>query len=187
MSASLFSFFASAVIASIAALFAMVVRQPRASLAGFAIALAAVIVPLVQLRAPTVAALVLLACALIVGLLTGLTGLRGQAAAAPVNAPKGRFGSLSLAFWVPAGLGLAGFVWVLLATGSRQVVEVGPPVERGAAFGDGSVMLLELAAGHVIPALVVGLLALCSVIAAVLTLVVERPRASAQPRSATSS
>jgi hypothetical protein len=94
---------------------------------------------------------------------------------------------MSLAFWIPAGLGLTGFVWVLLATGSRQVVEVGPPLQPGAAFGDGSVMLLELAAGHLVPALVVGLLALCNVIAAVLTLVVERPRASVQPSPDSSS
>ncbi|KIG19627.1 hypothetical protein DB30_00136 [Enhygromyxa salina] len=155
----------------------MVARQPRASLAGFAIALAALIVPLVQLRAPIVAAIVLLASALTVGLLAGLTGVNGRPDAPSVA----RGGRLPLAFWVPAGLGLAGFAWVLLATGSRQVVEHGPPIERGASFGDGNVVLLQIAADHVVPALVVALLALCSVIAAVLTLVVERPGASAQP------
>lgn len=184
MSASTFSFFASAVIASSAALVAMVARRPRVSLAGFAIALAALIVPLVQLRAPTVAAVLLLACVVVVGLLAGLTGLRDTTAEADTSelttaagGERSRLRQLSLAFWVPAVLGLAGFVWVLLATGSRQVVEVGPPIEQGAAFGEGSVVLLELAAAHLVPALVVGLLALCSVIAAVLTLVFERPSA----------
>ncbi|PRP98330.1 hypothetical protein [Enhygromyxa salina] len=175
MSASTFSFFASAVIASGAALIAMVVRQPRASLAAFGIALAALIVPLVQLRAPTVAAVVLLASGLIIALLAGLTGV-SRGADAPAVARGGR----SLAFGVPATLGLAGFVWVLLATGSRQVVELGPPIEPGAAFGDGDVILLQVAADHTVPALVVALLALCSVIAAVLTLVFERPEASTQ-------
>jgi hypothetical protein len=177
MNASSFSFFASAAIASSAALMAMVVRQPRASLAGFAIALAALIVPLIQLRAPTVAAVVLLASALIVALLAGLTGLHRQAGEAVISS-KG-LGRLSWTFWAPAGLGLAGFVWVLLATGSRQVVEFGPPIEGGAAFGDGDVILLQIAADHLVPTLVVALLALCSVIAAVLTLVVE-PASRAQ-------
>lgn len=184
MSASTFSFFASAVIVSGAALVAMVARRPRVSLAGFAIALAALIVPLVQLRAPAVAAVVLLACVLVVGLLAGVTTLRDATASAE---PGPRLRKLSLAFWGPAVLGLAGFVWVLLATGSRQVVEVGPPIERGAGFGDGSLVLLELAAGHLVPALVVALLALCSVIAAVLTLAIERPAASARSSNPSSS
>jgi hypothetical protein len=64
-------------------------------------------------------------------------------------------------------------VWVLLATGSRQVVESGPPLTPGNAFGDSSALLLELGDTQLVPGLLVGLLALCCVIAAVLTLVAD--------------
>jgi hypothetical protein len=62
---------------------------------------------------------------------------------------------------------------VLLATGSRQVVESGPPLTPGHAFGDSSALLLELADAHMVAGVLVGLLALCCVIAAVLTLVAD--------------
>jgi hypothetical protein len=164
MSALTISFFASAVITSIAALVAVGAPQPRHSLAGFAVALTALVIPLIQLRAPAVAALLLLDGAVALALLGALVGLV-PAATVPRR-------TSSPAFWILAGAGLLGFVWVLLATGSRQVVESGPPLVRGATFGTG--LFLELAANHVVSILIVGLLALCSVIAAVLTLVGER-------------
>ncbi|WP_146155662.1 hypothetical protein [Enhygromyxa salina] len=174
MSVPTISFFASAAVALVAAVVAVSARQSRRSLGAFAIALVALIVPLVQLRAPTVAALVLLASAVIVALLGALVQLGAGAGSGSGPGVERASAWASPGFWLPAGLGLLGFVWVLLATGSRQVVEHGPPLEPGAAFGDGSVVLAELGVDHFVPALVVGLLALCSVIAAVLTLVGER-------------
>jgi NADH:ubiquinone oxidoreductase subunit 6 (subunit J) len=158
-------FFASAAVAMIAALVAVVSRDSMRSLAGFAVAVAAVIVPLVQLRAPLVAGVLLVATAVSVLLLGALARLRGSAGATA----SGR----SPVYAVLAGAGLLGFVWVLLATGSRQVVESGPPLTPGNAFGDSSALLLELADTQLVAGLVVGLLALCCVIAAVLTLVGE--------------
>jgi hypothetical protein len=164
-------FFASAAVAMIAALVAVVSRDSMRSLAGFAVAVAAVIVPLVQLRAPLVAGVLLVATAVSVLLLGALARLRvPDAPGGPSRAPvAGR----SPVYAVLAGAGLLGFVWVLLATGSRQVVESGPPLTPGNAFGDGSALLLELAGTQLVAGLVVGLLALCCVIAAVLTLVGE--------------
>jgi hypothetical protein len=158
------SFFASAVIATIAALVAVSARDSMRSLAGFAVAVAAVIVPLVQLRAPLVAGVLLLATTVSVLLLGALARMR-----TPTSDMPGR----SRTYAVLAGTGLLGFAWVLLATGSRQVVESGPPLTPGNAFGDSSALLLELADTQLVASLVVGLLALCCVIAAVLTLVVE--------------
>jgi hypothetical protein len=157
-------FFASAAVATIAALVAVSSRDSMRSLAGFAVAVAAVIVPLVQLRAPLVAGVLLLAMAVSVLLLGALARLR---------APTTDVAARSPVFAVLAGAGLLGFVWVLLATGSRQVVESGPPLTPGNAFGDSSALLLELADAQLVAGLVVGLLALCCVIAAVLTLVAE--------------
>lgn len=164
MSAPTIIFFASAAVAMIAALVAVSSRDAMRSLAGFAVAVAAVIVPLVQLRAPLVAGVLLLATAVSVLLLGALARLR---------APTTDAGARSPVYAVLAGAGLLGFVWVLLATGSRQVVESGPPLTPGNAFGDSSALLLELAETQLIAGLVVGLLALCCVIAAVLTLVAD--------------
>jgi NADH:ubiquinone oxidoreductase subunit 6 (subunit J) len=162
------SFFASASVAVVAALIAVSARDSMRSLAGFAVALAAVIVPLVQLRAPLVAGVLLVAMVVSVLLLGALARLRQ-----PTSGEVGR----SRVYAVLAGAGLLGFVWVLFATGSRQVVESGPPLTPGNAFGDSSALLLELAEAHMVAGLVVGLLALCCVIAAVLTLVAD-PRAA---------
>jgi hypothetical protein len=155
-------FFASAAVAVIAALVAVGSRDTMRSLAGFAVALAALIGPLVQLRAPMVAGVLLVATAVSVLLLGGLAGMRGPSSAAVGRSPL---------YAVLAGAGLLGFAWVLLATGSRQVVESGPPLTPGNAFGNSSALLLELADAHMVAGVMVGLLALCCVIAAVLTLV----------------
>lgn len=165
MGAPTIIFFASAVVAMIAAIVAIASRDAMRSLAGFAVAVAAVIVPLVELRAPLVAGVLLLVTAISVLLLGALARLRTSTierarARSPLHA-------------VLAGAGLLGFVWVLLATGSRQVVESGPPLTPGNAFGDSAVLLLELAETGLVASLMVGLLALCCVIAAVLSLVAE--------------
>jgi NADH:ubiquinone oxidoreductase subunit 6 (subunit J) len=164
MSAPTIIFFASAAVATIAALVAVSSRDAMRSLAGFAVAVAAVIVPLVQLRAPLVGGVMLVAMAVSVLLLGALARMRTRTADA---------GGRSPVYAVLAGAGLLGFVWVLLATGSRQVVESGPPLTPGNAFGDSSALMLELAETQLVAGLVVGLLALCCVIAAVLTLVAE--------------
>lgn len=164
MSAASFCFFVSAVLAVLAALGAVLARRSEQALAGFAVAFAAVLVPLVQLGATAVALLMLLATAAIVVLLGALVRLRGG--------PQGDKGEakrpLAIAYWLPAGLGLLGFVWVVLATGSRQVVDLGATLKPDSRFGDGSALLIELGNTFVVPALLVALLALCAVIAAVL-------------------
>jgi hypothetical protein len=162
MSAASISFFASALIALLAGLFAVLARRAERALAGFAIAFAALLVPLIQLGATTVAAVMLLARGVVVVLLGALVQLRGDQA--------GRAAKKPIAYWVPAGLGLLGFVWVVLATGSRQVVELGATLKPGARFGDGGALLIELGNNFVVPAVLVALLALCAVIAAVLGL-----------------
>jgi hypothetical protein len=163
MAAPTIIFFASAAVATIAALLAVTVKDTMRSLAGFAVALAAMIVPLVQLRAPLVAGAVLVSTVVSVLLLGGLARLRGPAGA--------DIGGRSRVYAVLSGIGVLGFVWVLFATGSRQVVESGPVLTPGNAFGDGSALVLELADTHLVAGLLVGMLALCCVISAVLTLV----------------
>ena len=161
-------FHAASAVAVAGALVAVFSRKPERSLAGFALALAALIVPLVQLEATLVAAAVLLAAGVCVALLGGLSRL---APASGAKAPR------ALSFWIPAGLGLAAFVWVLLASGSRQVVEPFPPLERRAVgYGVGERVLARIAGEHLVSATLVGLLALCCVIAAVLSLVGEEQR-----------
>ena len=163
------SFHASAAVAVSAALVAVASHDPRRSLAGFAIALAATIIPLAQLRAELVAGVVLLADAIVVALLAGvLRFARVDPAAAASRRPP-------VAFWLLAGLGLAGFCWVLLATGSRQVVEHAPMLEPRAGFG-AAAAVLDALGDLLVASLLVALLALCAVIAAVLTLVGEGER-----------
>jgi hypothetical protein len=160
MSAPSTIFFASAAVATIAALIAVSAKDAMRSLAGFAVALAAMIVPLVQLRAPLVAGTLFVSMVVSVLLLGGLARLRGPAR-------QGR----SRVYAGLAGAGVLGFAWVLLATGSRQVVESGAPLTPGNAFGQGSALMLEFAESQLVAGVLVGLLALCCVIAAVLTLV----------------
>jgi NADH:ubiquinone oxidoreductase subunit 6 (subunit J) len=164
MSAATISFYVSAAIALLAALVTVLARGRERALAGFAIAFAAMLVPLVQLGATTVAGVMLLATAVIVTLLGGLTSVRGEAPRARSVARR-----LPIAYWGPAALGLLGFGWVLLATGSRQVVEFGASLKPQGRFGDGDALLIELGNEFVVPALLIALLALCAVIAAVLT------------------
>ena len=121
-----------------------------------------------QLQAELVAGVVLLAGALVVALLAGVVRLAGLEAV-PARAAVPRRPVL---FWLLAGLGLAGFCWVLLATGSRQVVELAPALDPRVGFGEGATVIDALGEQLVEGALV-GLLALCAVIAAVLTLVGE--------------
>jgi len=177
--ATAISFYMSAGVALVAALVAVGSRVPSRSVAGFALALAALIVPLLQLRAPFVAALSLLSTGLIVALLGGLIRLGppspSSSSSSSSSSPLGR--ARGAKFWVPACLGLLGFVWSLLAAGSRQVIEDPPVLERGnLGYGAGQQVLEVLAGEHLVAASVVGLLALCSVIAAVLTLVSEGER-----------
>lgn len=161
-------FYLASAVALGAAGYAVVARQPARSLAGFALALTAVVVPLVQLRATIVAALTLLAAGVCLGLLGGVDRL------APPREPGP---SRALRFWLPAGLGIAAMVWTLLATGSRQVVEPLPPLEqRAVGYGEGGRVLELLSGEHLVSATLVGLIALCCVIAAVLSLVGEEGR-----------
>ncbi|MFO7568038.1 MAG: hypothetical protein R6X02_35680 [Enhygromyxa sp.] len=165
MTAASISFYASALVALLGALAAVLARRSERALAGGAIALAALLVPLIQLGATAVAAVLLLSTATLM-ILLGLL-IRVDAGAAE---PEPR---LPIAYWLPAGLGVLGFAWVLLATGSRQVVDLGAPLKPGSRFGDGSALLIELGNTFVVPALLVALLALCAVIAAVLAVTGE--------------
>ena len=163
-------FHISAVVAMAAALFAVSTRTPQRALAGFCVALAAVVVPLVQLDAPLVAGLTLLCAGIIAALLAGVLGLRASPQGPAPSAPPWR----NVEFWVPAGAGLAGFIWVLLASGSRQVIEPLPAIERRQlGYGEGERALELLAGEQLVASSIVGLLALCCVIAAVVTLVGE--------------
>lgn len=163
MSAATISFFASAGVAGLAALAAVASPRPRHALAGFAVVLVALIVPLIQLRAPMLAGVSLFSGAVVIGLLGGLA--RRDAPRPPTRRTP--------VFWGLAGLGLLGFVWVLLATGSRQVVEPPPALTEGAALGQGASVMQVLAGEHLVASVIVGLLALACVIAAVLSLVGE--------------
>lgn len=158
MTAASISFYASALLALLGALALVLARRSERALAGGATVFAALLVPLIQLGATTVAAVMLLFVTILVLTLGALA--RGEA-----GVPARRLPS---AYWLPACLGLLGFAWVLLATGSRQVVDLGPPLEPGSRFGDGGALLIELGNEFVVPALLVALLALAGVIAAVL-------------------
>ena len=163
MSAATISFFASAGVAGLAALAAVASPRPRHALAGFAVVLVALVGPLIQLRAPMIAGVSLFSGAVVIGLLGALAGQ---------NAPRPPTRRTPV-FWGLAGLGLLGFVWVLLATGSRQVVEPPPALTEAAAFGQGASVMQVLAGEHLVASVIVGLLALACVIAAVLSLVGE--------------
>ncbi|HLT36784.1 MAG TPA: hypothetical protein VK034_10870 [Enhygromyxa sp.] len=165
MTAASISFYASAVIALLAALAAVTTRRSERSLAGGAIALAALLVPLIQLGATTVAAAVLLAATVLVVVLGVLMRIDKGAVAVAGRRP--------IAYRALAGLGLLGFCWVVLATGSRQVVQLGSPLPPRSRFADGDALLIQLGNEFVIPALLVALLALAAVIAAVLGLAVR--------------
>jgi NADH:ubiquinone oxidoreductase subunit 6 (subunit J) len=166
MSAASISFYASAGVALVAALAAVLVRRSDRSLACFAITFAALVVPLIELRASMVAGAMLLAATGSVALLGLVARLGPEGSAAPQRMP--------LAYWLPAGLGLLGLVWVVLATGSRQVVDLGAPLSPKASFGQGEALLLEFGGTFLVPALLVALLALAAVIAAALAVVTRQ-------------
>lgn len=157
---------AVAVVGAGAAVFA---RRPAVSLAGFAIALAGLIVPLLELQAPIVAGLIFVAAIAVVGLLAGVARVTGET---PVARRR------PWAFWIPAGVGLAGFVWVFLATGSRQFVEPGEGLDPRVAREGGAQVLALLGGPWVVPTTLVALLALAAVSASVLTLAHTAPRES---------
>lgn len=164
MDATTLSFYVAAAIATIGALVGVLARRPERALAGLALCGAALVVPLVQLAAAWVAAIELLAVVLGVGLLFGLHANRSGRVGPPARA---------IGAWLLAGGALLAFVWVLLATGSRQVVETGPTPKRG--FGDAAA-LDELVFGRfMVPLELVGLIALVVLVAAVLA-VERRPR-----------
>jgi NADH:ubiquinone oxidoreductase subunit 6 (subunit J) len=171
MTGASFSFVVSAVVALAAATAAMVFRDPPRSVAGFAVAFAATSVPCIQLGATAVAGALLACAAVIVVLLLGVRASAGPSEARPPRLPLG--------FWLPALVGVAGFVWVLLATGSRQFVDEMP--SAGPGTGAETTMLL-VSREFVVPAMLVALLALCAVIAAVLSLVALPPNRT-QPTS----
>jgi NADH:ubiquinone oxidoreductase subunit 6 (subunit J) len=155
-----FGFYVSAVIALIAALVVVRARRHERALGGLAVTFAALLVPLIQLGAATVAAAVLLSTTMIVVLLAMLPRMRAGGEVQPERAPR--------IYWLPAALGLLGFAWVVLATGSRQVAEHGETLKPTQRFGDGGLLFIQLGNDFVVPALLVALLALCAVIAAVL-------------------
>jgi NADH:ubiquinone oxidoreductase subunit 6 (subunit J) len=164
MDASTISFWVAALVAVGSALVGMLTRRPERALACFALVGAALVVPLLLLGAGMVAAIELLAVVLGLALLLGLVAGRRDSAQPASRSPK------PIAAWLLAGAALLGFVWVLLATGSRQVAETGAKLPRG--FGE-SAALHELLFGRwLVPLELVGLIALVVLVAAVLA--VER-------------
>lgn len=160
MDASTISFYVAAVVAVGAAIVGMLTRRPERALACFALVEAALVVPLVQLGAGMVAAIELLTVIVVMAMLFGLIADRSTPTQPVRPHPK------PIAAWLLAGVALLGFVWVLLATGSRQVVETGAKLPRG--FGE-SATLHELLFGRwLVPLELVGLIALVVLVAAVL-------------------
>lgn len=158
------SFVMAALVAVGAAIVGMLTRRPERALACFGLVGAALVVPLVQLGAGMVAAIELLAVVLGLVLLFGLVANRRVAQQPARSTPK------PIAAWIVAGAALLGFVWVLLATGSRQVVETGAKLDP--EFAE-SATLHELLFGRwLVPLELVGLIALVVLVAAVLA--VER-------------
>ncbi|MFV8755511.1 NADH-quinone oxidoreductase subunit J [Nannocystaceae bacterium ST9] len=161
MDASTISFHAAAAIALAAAIFGVTTRRPERALACFALVGAALVVPLIQLGAGMVAAIELLAA------LLGLVLLLGLAQAARATRAE-RASPRPILAWVLAGLALSGFAWVLLATGSRQVVEMGSKLPRG--FGESAALGELLFGRYLVPLELVGLIALVVLVAAALAL-----------------
>lgn len=159
------TFFVAAGVALVAAVVGVSARRPQTSVAGFGLCLAALVVPVLLLQAPVVAALMLLAAALVIGLSAGI-GARTQA----LLDEGGRSRGLPWGFWIPAGLGLAGFVWVLVATASRQFNDSSAGLDPAFVASGGRRVLSILGAEWLVPTSLVGLLALTAVLASVLTL-----------------
>lgn len=174
MSAASVAFFASALLCLGGAGYAVTARRLDRALAAFAVSILAAAVPLVQLGAGSVAALVVLAGAGVLGLLAGVDHLARATArstetentteAAP---PRARPWS----YWILAGSGVAALIWVLLATGSRQVVEAPEPPRGFAESSQAAWLSLGSEGAWLWPSTVVALLALCAVLAGVLSMV----------------
>lgn len=116
MDATSLSFYVAAALAVLGALLAVAARRPERALAGLALVGAALVVPLVLVSAELVALVELVAALTGSALLFGLHAL-------PRPATASRSHGRPLAAWLLAGTTLLVVVWVLLATGSRQVVE----------------------------------------------------------------
>ncbi|MCA9681506.1 MAG: tetratricopeptide repeat protein [Myxococcales bacterium] len=135
-------FYGAAALALSAALVAVVARRSKIALLAHALALLTLLVPFVQLGAPVVAALSLLTAVVTVGLLAGLTLIdRGRDLGPPAGLRSWR-----PALWqLPAVLGVLGMIWVALAIGSRQAVEVAGAGANGSNAGKGEALLTVLA------------------------------------------
>ncbi len=165
MLASTISFYLAAAVALGSALVGMLSRRPERALAWFGLVGAALVVPLVQLGAGMVAAIELLTGLVGLAMLLGLAQVRpASASARPKTRPK------PIAAWLLAGLAVLGLTWVLLATGSRQVVEAGAKLKPG--FGESAALDELLFGRYLVPLELVGLIALVVLVAAVLA--VER-------------
>jgi NADH:ubiquinone oxidoreductase subunit 6 (subunit J) len=139
------SFYVASALALAGALLAVAARRPERALAGLALVGAALVVPLVLVSAELVALVELLAALTSSALLLGLHALPRADAASHVRARA------PLAVWLLGGVALLVVVWVLLATGSRQVVEA---AAKPLLFGR-----------YALASLAVGLIALVAVIA----------------------
>ena len=163
MDLSSISFYVAATIAVAAAIVGMLTRRPERALACFGLVGAALVIPLVSLGAGLVAAIQLFAALVGLALVLGLVVARRRPEPKPsLAAPRAK----PIVAWFVGGVALLGFAWVLLATGSRQVVETGAKLRQG--FGDPA-RLDELLFGRfVVPLELVGTIALVGLVAAVL-------------------
>lgn len=180
MSAASVAFFASALLCLGGAGYAVTAHRLDRALAAFAVSILAAAVPLVQLGAGSVAALVVLAGAGVLGLLAGVDHLarataRTQSSEVDTEHTPSRARPWTRArpwsYWVLAGSGVAALIWVLLATGSRQVVEAPEPPRGFAESSQAAWLSLGSEGAWLWPSTVVALLALCAVLAGVLSMV----------------
>ncbi len=156
MDATSLSFYVAATLALLGALLAVAARRPERALAGLALVGAALVVPLVLVSAELVALVELVAALAGSALLFGLHALPRPATA---SRSRGR----PFAAWLLAGTTLLVVVWVLLATGSRQVVESSA---KPRAQLDVAAVQDLLFGRYALASLVIGLIALVVVIAA---------------------
>lgn len=162
MDATSLSFYVAATLALVGALLAVAARRPERVLAGLALVGAALVVPLVLVSAELVALVELITALAGSALLFGLHALPRPAT---TTRPRGR----PLAAWLLAGATLLVVVWVLLATGSRQVVESSA---KPRARLDVAAVQDLLFGRYALASLAIGLIALVVIIAA--SLVRER-------------
>lgn len=153
------SFYVASALALAGALLAVAARRPERALAGLALVGAALVVPLVLVAAELVALVELLAALTSSALLLGLHALPRGDAASHVRARA------PLAAWLLGGVALLVVVWVLLATGSRQVVEAAAKPRAGLGVEPVEALLFGR---YALASLAVGLIALVAVIASAL-------------------